>query len=132
MTAKKRVKFEFDERSLKTLEQMTEEGYITQDGKMPPYREAELYGSGPSLSHMQFQLQVRDLEIRRLLDDNEKLQELADAVQSFKKAADDLRIKNAFNTATFRDFDAKTAAEKKLFEAFAEVQPVPLEDREGR
>lgn len=106
-----------------TLEQMTEEGHIPEDGKMLRYREPELYSSGSSVTHMQFQLERRDREIQRLLEEKEQAQLLAEAVRSFKKAADDLRIKNAFNTATFRDFDAKTAAEKKLFEALVKAQP---------
>jgi predicted nuclease with RNAse H fold len=119
----KRVKFEFDERSLKTLEQLQEMGVEAVD--IPP-REAYFGCDGsPSerhRSHVSQQLASRDAEIARLLEENMRLRELAEAVHVLKKAADELHIKNAFNAAIYRDLDAKREAEKELFKVFQRLE----------
>jgi phage terminase Nu1 subunit (DNA packaging protein) len=127
---KHRVRLEFDEASLKTLEQLTEEGVVVTEGGMAAYPDdvgiSTLSPADRRKHHVAAQLESRDREIARLLAENMRLLELAEAVHLFKKAADDLHIKNAFNTATYRDLEAKRAAEKKLFEAFSKYEKATI------
>ncbi len=115
----KRVKFEFDERSVKTLEQMTEEGYVSEGGVLTIPEPVSVFGCDGrvSQSHAAAQIASRDAEITRLEADNVRLSEIVQVALVFKAAADDLKIKNAFNTALWRDLEAKREAEKKLLEA---------------
>ena len=43
------------------------------------------------------------------------------AARNFKEAARDLKIKNAFNTASWRDLELKRGLEEELFRVIDEV-----------
>lgn len=76
---KKRVRFEFDEASLKTLEQATEEGMIITDGGMAAYPDdvgiSTLSPADRRRHHVAAQLESRDREIAQLLDETQALQQ---------------------------------------------------------